>query len=396
MRRLRTDLPYTFRPPRMNRWLRPLVLAVNRRRQLRGHYRIRRIVGHGFERVADLHRDGHSLVLAPNHSDHSDPHVLIELCARHGMHPHFMGAREIFEVSALNTWALQLAGVFSVDRDGPDLAAIKTAMALVDAGEPLVMFPEGEIYHHHRRIDPLNEGVASILLKAANRLQEGRKAYLVPVALRFHHPSEAERTFCERLSRLEDRIGWMPKPSMPVVDRVVRLAIGVLTLKETEFLGEAGHGDAMGRLGEFCENLLSDVESRYAKDAKAETPPERVRALRYRIRRRLLDSDTPPDATDREQLLEDLDRVFVALQAHSYIGDYLSIDPTLDRTAEMIMKLEEDLLGFPNYPVDRTAEVTAGEPIAVSDLLADGTLPAKAGAGLLTAMLEERLVGMLR
>jgi hypothetical protein len=94
-------------------------------------------------------------------------------------------------------------------------------------------------------------------------------------------------------------------------------------------------------------------------------------------------------------LLDDLDRVFTALQAHSYIGDYLLAEATLDRRAETLMKLEEDLLGFPNYPAPRTARVTAGEPIPVSELLAKGELPAKGGATALTALLEQRLAALL-
>jgi hypothetical protein len=307
-----------------------------------------------------------------------------------------MGAREIFEVNAISAWALQAMGVFSVDRDGPDLSAIKTAISLIEeGGDPLVMFPEGEIYHHHRRLDPLNEGVASILLKAAGRLASNKKAFLVPVGLRFFHDPSVEDTFRDRLSRLEDRIGWTPRPAMPTDDRVLRLATGVLALKETEFLGYAGHGGIQDRLAQLSDNLLTDVESRYPRDGKASTPPERVRALRYRIRRRLLDTDTPPDAAQRHQLLDDLDRVFTALQAHSYIGDYITVDPTLDRRAEMIMKLEEDLLGFPNYPVPRTVRVTAGAPIPVSEMLASGEIPAKSGALPLTARLEADLTRLL-
>jgi 1-acyl-sn-glycerol-3-phosphate acyltransferase len=397
MRRLRNDLPYTFRPPRVSRWLRPLGLLVNRVVHLGRKYRVETIREEGFERVRELCDEGHSLLLAPNHSDHSDPHVIMELASRHGLHPLFMGAREIFEVSPTAAWALQGMGVFSVDRDGPDISAIKTAITILERGaDPLVIFPEGEIYHHHRRLDPLNEGVASILLKAAARLEGGRKAFLIPVALRFHHHPSVEETFRDRLSKLEDRIGWTPKPAMPLDERMVRLAIGVLALKETEFLNRAGTGDIQERLSQLCDNLLTEVESRYPKDAKASTPPERVRALRFRIRRRLLDLEKPPTPTEREILLDDLDRVFSALQAHSYIGDYLLGDPTTDRRAEMIMKLEEDLLGFPTYPVPRSAIVTAGEPIAVSDLLTNGGLPAKGGAEQLTELLEKRLGEMLK
>lgn len=335
-------------------------------------------------------------MLAPNHSDHSDPHVIMELAARYGLRPLFMGAREIFELGSVAAWALQVMGVFSVDRDGPDLSAIKMAITLLEkGGEPLVIFPEGEIYHHHRRLDPLNEGVASILLKAAARLAEGKNAYLVPLGLRFFHDPSAAGTFVGRLSRLEDRIGWTPKPTMPVDERILRLGTGILALKETEALGYAGSGSVHERLNHLCDALLTRVEAHYPRDAKAVTPPERVRALRYRIRRRLLDGEKPPTAAERRILLDDMDYVFTALQAHSYIGSYLLSEPTFDHRAETILKLEEDLLGFPTYPSERVALVVAGEPIAVSEMLRSGVLPAKGGAGQLTELLEARLTELI-
>ncbi len=395
MRRLRNDLPYRFRPPLMNAWLRPLGLAVNRKIHLGRKYNIGRIVDEGFNAVRDLNEAGHAVMLAPNHSDHSDPHVVMEVARRHGMRAVFMAAREVFEASPLAGWALQGMGSFSVDRDGPDVSAIKTAMQLLERGEdPLVIFPEGEIYHHHRRLDPLNEGVASILLKVAGRLAKGKSAYLVPVALRFSHDPAVEATFRDRLSRLEDRIGWTPKPRMDTDARILRLGTGILALKETEYLGRAGAGPVQERLTALGEDLLTGVEERYPRDAKAVTVPERVRALRYRIRRRLLDAEKPPSHRDRERLLDDLDHVFTALQAHSYIGDYLLEDPTLDRRAETILKLEEDIFGFPTYPVARTARITAGEAIPVSAMLAAGDLPAK-GASQLTTLLEARMTALL-
>jgi len=396
MRRLRTDLPYRFRPPKMKGWFRPFGLLANRRVFLRRKYQISKLETSGFEKVAELCRAGHAVVLAPNHSDHSDPHLILECGARHGFVPYFMGAREIFEESDLAAWSLQAMGVFSVDRDGPDIASIKTALGILGkGGSPLVIYPEGEIYHHHARLDPLHDGVASIILKAAAGLEGGRQAHLVPVAVRFFHDPTVEETFTGRLSRLEDRIGWTPRPSLSVDERIVRLGQGILALKETEFLGHANSGDIQDRLGLLCETLLEKAERTTGRDPKVTTAPERVRALRYRIRRRLLDPNEPPSPEEKERLLDHLDEAFTALQAHSYRGDYLLEDPTLDRRAETILKLEEDLFGFPTYPTDRTARVAAGEPIPVNALLADGTLPAKGGAGVLTAMLEKRLSSML-
>lgn len=40
MRRLRDDLPYTFRPPKLQGWLRPLGLGLNRAVHLSRKYRI--------------------------------------------------------------------------------------------------------------------------------------------------------------------------------------------------------------------------------------------------------------------------------------------------------------------------------------------------------------------
>lgn len=396
MRRLRTDFPYRFRPPKMKGWFRPFGLLANRCVFLKRKYHIAQMETSGFEKVAELSRKGHAVVLAPNHSDHSDPHLILECGLKHGFASYFMGAREIFEASEIAAWALQAMGVFSVDRDGPDIASIKTALGILGrGGHPLVIYPEGEIYHHHARLDPLHDGVASILLKAATGLKDGKQAYLVPVAVRFFHDPSVEETFCGRLSRLEDRIGWTPKPSMAVDERIVRLGCGILALKETEFLGHANTGEIQDRLGILCERLLEKVEACCGKDPKLITAPERVRAVRYRIRKRLLDAAAPPDEEGRERLLDHLDAAFTALQAHSYRGDYLLEEPTLDRRAETILKLEEDLFGFPTYPSERMARVSAGEPIAVSTMLADGTLPVKGGAGMLTSILEKELSSML-
>ncbi|MCW1921191.1 1-acyl-sn-glycerol-3-phosphate acyltransferase [Luteolibacter arcticus] len=395
MRRLRNDLPYAFRPPKPRAWFRPLGLLANRL-YLQRKYAVNRLDDSGFDRVKELSRAGHAVLLAPNHADHSDPHVVTELIARHDMKSHFMAAREVFEVSKLGAFALESMGVYSVDRDGPDLSAIKTSITLLEkSSDPLVIYPEGEIYHHHERLDPLHEGVASILLKAAARMNGGKEAFLVPVGIRFHHDAAVEATFRDRLSRLEDRIGWTPRPALSIDERIVRLGTGLLGLKEMEHTGENGRGRIQDRLTSLCDALLSAAEGRHGRDPKSVTAPERVRAQRYRIRKRLLDAEKPPTAVERDELLDDLDRVFTALQAHSYIGDYFLAEQTLDRRAETIMKLEEDLLGFPNYPTPRTARVTAGEPIPVSKMLAAGELFAKGGATPLTALLEARLAALL-
>lgn len=389
------DLPYTFRPPKPWDWMRPWAVRWGNRTALRKTLRVREVVPRGWERVAELAGKGDSLLLAANHSDHADPYVLSNVGVQYKLRLRFMAARELFDRNAVRTWFLQRMGVFSVDRDGPDIAAIKTAIEILSKGGcPLVVFPEGEIYHHHERLDPLHEGVASIMLRAATKVADERSAWLVPVALRFRHDPAVEESFCRRLSQLEDRIGWKPRPSIPTDERIIRLGTGILSLKEVEYLGEADQGALPERVHAMCDRLLCEVESRRGRDARADTPPERVRGLRYRIRRRLLDEADPPGPREREDLQEDLDRVFTALQAHSYPADYLLSEPSLDRRAETIMKLEEDLLGECDYPAPRTATVVAGEPIPVRRMLDDGSLTPKSSREL-TLILEEKLAGLI-
>lgn len=397
MRFLPTDLPYEFRPPKPWDWIRPLGVWWSDVAWLRKRYRVREVTPEGhWERVRELCRQGDSVLLAPNHSDHADPHAILHLAQVYKLPLRFMGARELFDGGGLQAAVLQRMGIFSVDRDGPDIAAIKTAIEIMSAGRcPLVVFPEGEIYHHHARLDPLMEGVASIVIRAAGRVAEGKSAWLVPIAMTFRHDPEVEATFSERLSRLEERIGWRSRPGMEVDERIMSLGVGLLALKELEFFGETRSGTLGERLETMCERLLRGVEERRGKDARAKTPPERVRAARYRIRKQLLDEKNPMPKDERRALKEDLYRAFTALQAHSYPGDYLLAEPSLERRAETLLKLEEDLLGECRYEVWRTATVEAGEPFHVNGMLESGELPAKGGAGPLTRMLEGRLGGML-
>ena len=397
MRWLPTDRPYTFRPPIPWDWIRPVGVGYSDHFWLRKRYRVQDVVAEGWEQVAELCERGDTVLLAPNHSDHSDPHAILHITQGYRMPLRFMAARELFDCGGLQAAALQRMGIFSVDRDGADIASIKTAINILSQGTcPLVIFPEGEIYHHHGRLDPLMDGVASILLRAAGRLAEGRKAWLVPVAMSFRHDPEVEETFASRLAAMEERIGWKPRSESDVDARIFRLGLGMLASKEVEFFGETTGGEIIERVHKMCGRLLDEVEGRRGKDAKATTAPERVRALRHRIRRVLLAEENPPTTEERQDLKDDLYRVFTALQAHSYPGDYLLEESSLDRRAETIMKLEEDLLGDCLYPTWRHAKVIAGEPIGVSDLLASGELPPKGGASQLTRILEESLTALIQ
>ncbi|MHC5004281.1 MAG: lysophospholipid acyltransferase family protein, partial [Planctomycetota bacterium] len=219
----RPQKPYVFRPPRYTAALAPL-LALVCRGFLRHRFNVTCIADDGAGRIAELVRARHAVLVAPNHADHADPTALVMVGRRHGLAFHFMAAREGFERGPVTRFVLQRLGAFSVDREGADVAAIKAAIGILREGRhPLVIFPEGEIYHHHEQLDALNEGVATIALRAGSRLENGRRVYLVPAAIRFRYHPQVADTFGPRLDRLERRIAWKPRTDLAAVERIYRL-----------------------------------------------------------------------------------------------------------------------------------------------------------------------------
>ena len=182
------ERPYVFRPPKYNRWLAPLLHFISKKFYLEGQFRTRELVVHGERPLIEAYRAGTPVLIAPNHPDHCDPMVMMEIARRTRMPFHYMAAREGFDgMWGLHGWFIQRAGAFSIDRDGADRKSLSTALDLMTTGRaPLVIFPEGDIYHTNERLAPLNEGVATILLRAAaNRAKKGvGDALLVPTAIK--------------------------------------------------------------------------------------------------------------------------------------------------------------------------------------------------------------------
>ena len=83
-------------------------------------------------------KEGGVLVVA-NHIHNADP---ILLNAAYPRPIHFMAKKEAFEVPVV-PWALRWVGAFPVDRGKSDRWAIKRALAALNSGIAVAMFPEG-------------------------------------------------------------------------------------------------------------------------------------------------------------------------------------------------------------------------------------------------------------
>lgn len=75
----------------------------------------------------------------------------------------FMGKDSIWKFSLLGK-AMSALGAFPVTRGSADLEALKRCIAILNSGEPLVMFPEGT-RHVGPEVMPLFDGAAFVALK---------------------------------------------------------------------------------------------------------------------------------------------------------------------------------------------------------------------------------------
>lgn len=110
------------------------------------------------------------IIVCANHWSNLDPIFLsISLPIKFN----YMAKKELFEIPVLR-WILAKAGVFSVDRQGNDLKALRHAISLIKDGKTLGIFPEGTRVKEVKR-ENMHEGVGFIALKS--------KADILPVEI---------------------------------------------------------------------------------------------------------------------------------------------------------------------------------------------------------------------
>jgi 1-acyl-sn-glycerol-3-phosphate acyltransferase len=396
---LSDELAYKFIPPRHSPlwfWLGGYYALLRNRRE----QKIVESDVQGLERLSTLLARGDSVLITPNHPDHADCFVLYEISRRLKRPFTYMAAYQIFTGAA--RWVLPRIGVFSVDREGADLSAFKTAVSLLAEGNfPLVIFPEGEIYRVAERVTPLREGAFAIAAAAARKLEgTGRKLWILPVGMcyRFvdgHDPLPALRSL---MDRLETRFTWRVQDHRPLVERILHYADGILSLKEVEYLGSPASGTFKDRAANLMERILAGMEGRLLKGRRATTTPERVKELRRACLELLVKPECQKGSVLWQSARNDLEDLFVVMQIFSYPGDYVRLKPTVERLAETLMKCEEDFLGVDQAPprAARRVVVRIGEPLDLSDrLAAAGQSKPRQLVPLLAVEIEARIQSLL-
>jgi len=360
-----------------------------RRRQQLKVQRLLRVEVAGLEHVRQVLAEGCGVLITPNHSSHADCFATYQASEQLGVPFYIMVAWQVFQRGSwLRRLALRHHGCFSVDREGADLQAFRLAVEILQSRpHPLVVFPEGEVYHCNERLTPFREGPAAMALLAARK--GSRPIVCVPCAMRYHYVANPMPELLTLMDDLERAIFWRPRPELSLAERIYHFAEGALALKEIEYLGGTGEGPLPKRIAGLEDFILGRIESRHGLDGPKPTVPERVKLLRQHLIERLevLAGSDP----ERRRCEEELEDVFFVVQLYSYPGNYVAQKATVERMAETLDKFEEDVLGRSTATIrgTRRATVTFAEPIRVS------AERGKDAAANLTRMLEERVQAML-
>lgn len=108
----------------------------------------------------NLPADG-AYVLAPVHRSYVDTPIVACLTTRR---IRFMGKQEMWKYPRLG-WLFSALGAFPVNRGHADREALSRSITVLERGEPLVLFPEGE-RKDGPRIHPLFDGAAYVAARA--------------------------------------------------------------------------------------------------------------------------------------------------------------------------------------------------------------------------------------
>jgi 1-acyl-sn-glycerol-3-phosphate acyltransferase len=162
-------------------------------------YHLSRIVGRLFFRLRVVHRErmlqSGPVILAMNHQSYLDPPLAGSTCDRA---VYFLARRTLLDVPLLG-WLLPKLNVIPVNQEGIDRSALKALIRVLQAGNGVLVFPEGS-----RTVDgslqPAEPGLGLVIAKtlapvvpmrifgAHEALPRGGGLHLVPITIVIGEP----------------------------------------------------------------------------------------------------------------------------------------------------------------------------------------------------------------
>jgi 1-acyl-sn-glycerol-3-phosphate acyltransferase len=367
MQNIVVDQPYRFVPPFHSEFGTNLLCRFLPAYLRRAHG-VCQVDLRGVERLRRSLDAGHGILLTPNHCRPSDPMILHHLGQAVGRPPYTMGSWHLFKQSALQTFQLRLAGVFSVYREGMDREALKCAIQiLVEARRPLILFPEGVVSRTNDQLNNLMEGTVFIARNAAKQraaMSPPGKVVIHPVAIRYFFEGNIANTLAPVLEHIEKRLSWKPQSHLALLDRIVKVGEALLTLKEIEYFNKPQTGDLKHRLTSLIDHLLGPLEVEWLKATRDDNVVTRVKTLRAAI----LPDMVGGEITEQERVRRwlQLADIYLAQQLYFYPPGYFNPEPTPEKLLETVERFEEDLTDQTTVHQPLRAVIDVGEAIEVN------------------------------
>jgi len=348
---------------------------------------------------------GVGLILVSNHADETDVKVCLELSRRGRRRFLFLMNREAFDEGwGVAGWWLQRLGAFSVERGGRDETAKRYAIdAVKRARDILVVFPEGEIFYLNDLVQPFKSGAVAIGLAAVEEQRQRRPdwtAYLLPMAIKYRY-REPIRPILER------RIAWMEQrlfkhSSRYAVQRKLALIMAELLHRQelAHQLPPTPHRLAAlsERVREVRQAALSQLEAKYAAASvspKAQMA-DRARRLSFYLRSQLSKGKLFSSET-RAQFRSDLAELKRIAQMGGWQPHYVDLDPSQERLAETVLKLEREVYRFrrPRQLANRDVFLRIGEPIELGQWMTAYQQDPQAARGALAEQLRDTIQALI-
>ena len=366
------DLPYRFVPPKPNpflisltQWVMGKVALPSKRHlieelEIRGQDTFRQSCG----------KDAHILLL-PNPSTHSDPQVMSEVTRRLGIQPSFMAAYDVFARSRIQSWIMQRSGAFSVDREGSDRKSMKCATdVLIEGKHPLILFPEGNVYFCNDEVAPFAEGASYIALSAQKKLGESHPVYAVPVSMKFTYIEDIRDQLRSSLDELARRFETELDPEADFGLELLRISTTALQrfLRQRGYSSSEQASSVDEQIHNAAEQIINSLEEKIEIQSKpGSSLTDRIRRVRATIHGIRIDPDRE---VDHPAAALWADEAILALRILGYQGGYMATKPTLDRVAETVARLREDVHSLTFPPTGkRRCIVQLGNPIDLRERL---------------------------
>ncbi len=363
--------PYKYVPPHRGNWW-PAFIQKFRLidRWLKNSHGIVEREVRDADKLRRSIRDGHGILIAPNHCRPCDPIAMGWLARAANTHVFAMASWHLYNQSRFTAFAIQKMGGFSVHREGIDRQAIREAIGVLVSGErPLIVFPEGGVTRTNDRLQSLLDGVGFIARSAAKkRAASSPQSQVVvhPVGVKYLHRGNLEAELDPVLTDIERRLSWRPQRSVPLIDRITKVGMTLLALKEIEYLGRPQDKSFCSRLDSMVDYLLSPLEQEWVGADRADQPNgiiSRVKMLRMKITPELVTGQL--DAVERARRWRQLEDCYLAQQIASYPHDYLEEVTSEERILETVERFVEDLTDRTPAIGQLKCVIQVGDPITV-------------------------------